>query len=142
MPMSYAGIQSVATKHANEMCAHAYELHSEAGVRRCLLGWMAADVGLRLPEERYNNHALGMAGTGRFVKVLRSAYGLSLYQLKLLQRANDESKNPTDLTVLLSGLFEAWSFGPVPSGTEGNRRQIDDSPRDTTATAVYGAPSG
>lgn len=102
-------IQTIAEEHANQTCAHAYELRGEAGVRRCLLGWMAADSGVRLPDERYNTHVLGMKGTGQFIREMQSEYGLSLDQLRQLQRANDESENPDELIALISGLVETWS---------------------------------
>lgn len=139
---SYARIESVAKKHANETCAHAYELSGEAGVRRCLLGWMAIDSGVRLPDRRYDTHALGMKGTARFIKEMQSEYGLSLDQLKQLQRANDESKNPAHLTKLVSGLLETWSARPVPSGKNDSYCPIDRSIYATPVSAAYTATPG
>ena len=140
--MSYARIETVAKRHANETCAHAYELHTESGVRRCLLGWMAIDSGIRLPEERSNTHALGMKGTARFIEELGSEYGLSLDQLKVLQRANDESTSAAHLTKLVSGLLETWSAGPVPSGKNGDQCLILESSHAATYLAAYIAPPG
>ena len=134
---SYARINSVAEKHANETCAHAYELHGEAGVRRCLLGWMASESGVRLPDKRYNTHALGMKGTGRFIEELQSEYGLSSDRLKELQRASDESKSAADLKELVSGLLESWSGGAVPSGKNHPFRPIDKPLNSTTHRGAY-----
>ena len=139
---SCSRIKILASKHANETCAHAYELHDEAVVRRCLLGWMATDSGVRLPEKRYNTHALGMKGTARFVKELQSKYGLSSDQLKQLQRANDESKSAAHRTELVSGLVETWSAGPVPSGENGHQGLFYESSHVATRRAAYIAPPG
>ena len=124
---SYDRIQNVAEKHANEICTHAYELHGDVGVRRCLLGWMAADSGVRLPNEIYNTHVLGMEGTGRFIREMQSEYGMSLDQLRQLQRANDESKSAAQLMELLSGLMETWSARPVPSGERAIKSPVEES---------------
>lgn len=140
--MSYPRINSVAEKHANETCAHAYELRGEAGVRRCLLGWMASDSGIRLPDKMYNTYAPGMKGTGRFIEELRSEYGLSSDQLRELQRASDESKSAAHLKDLVSGLLESWSDGPVPSGKNHPLRPIDESLNTMTPRAAYIAPPG
>ena len=134
---SYTRIKSIAQTHGNEMCPYVYELNGETGVRRCLLSWMAIDSGVRLPDERYNTHALGMKGTARFIKEMQSEYGLSLDQLKELQRANDESKSAAHLTELLSELLETWSAGPVPSGKKGDQRPIDESSHAATNRAAY-----
>ena len=139
---SYARINSVAEKHANETCAHAYELHGEAGVRRCLLGWMASDSGVRLPDKRHNTHALGMKGTGRFIEELQSEYGLSSDQLKELQRASDESKSAAHLKEMVSGLLESWSDGAVPSGKNYPFRPVERSLNAATHRAAYIAPPG
>ena len=139
---SYARINSVAEKHANETCAHAYELHGEAGVRRCLLGWMASESGVRLPDKRYNTHALGMKGTGRFIEELQSEYGLSSDRLKELQRASDESKSAAHLKELVSGLLESWSGGAVPSGKNHPFRPIDKPLNATTHRGAYIALPG
>ena len=141
-PTSYTRIQGIAEKHANETYTHSYDLQGEAGVRRCLLGWMATDSGVRLPDETYNTYALGMKGTGRFIREMQSEYGLSLYQLKQLQRANDESKGPAHLMALVSSLLETWSTGPVPSGDDGPKRLIDESPHTTTHRVACIAPPG
>ena len=116
---TYSRIKDIAEQHANETCTFAYELHEETGVKRCLLGWMATDSGVRLPEETYNTHVLGMRGTEEFIREMRSEYGLSLDQLKQLQSANDESKSPSHLTELISGLLETWSAGPGASTDKG-----------------------
>ena len=139
---SYARIQSIAEKHANETCTHAYERHGEAGVRRCLLGWMAADSGIRLPGETYNAHALGMNGTGRFNREMQSEFGLSPEQLKQLQRANDESKSPAHLMDLVTSLLGTWSAEPVPSGENGPRPLIDEPCHAATHGAASIAPPG
>lgn len=139
---TYSRIRSIAEKHANETCAHAYELNGESGVRRCLLGWMAVDSGVRLPDETSNTHVLGMMGTGRFIREMQSEYGLSLDQLKQLQGANDESKSPAHLTELVSGLLETWSAGPVPSGNNGPKRLIYEPSHATIHRVSYIVPPG
>ncbi len=139
---SYARIQSIAEKHANETCTHAYELQGDTGMRRCLLGWMATDSGVRLPNETYNTHVLGMKGTGRFVREMQSEYGLSLDQLKQLQSANDESKSPAHLKELVSRLIETWSSGPEPAGESATEYMTDQSAQTVTHGETQIAPRG
>ena len=112
----HARIENVVERHASEACGYAYETPAATGVRRCLLGWMATESGIRLPDAKYNTHVLGMEGTDEFVAEMQTAYGLSLDQLKQLQRANDESSSPAQLKSLVSDLLETWSYALVHSG--------------------------
>ena len=99
---------AILERHAKEICSSYYTNDDFTPTRHCLLGWMALEAEVALPQRRYNTHVIGMAGTRRFANELQRNYGLTLQQLKQLQLVNDETNDVQKLIKMVIALVRQW----------------------------------
>jgi hypothetical protein len=90
-------VLSVLSRRSGSLCANAYTDIMSDEERHCILGWLAVEAGIGLPQDDLNSYVLGMEGTLEFADALEGEYRLPLKTLKLLQFANDDGCDGQEL---------------------------------------------
>ena len=97
MTISTSEIQAILDKRAEQLCFSRYSQTKAGMEQHCLLGWMAVEAGITLPDADGNTEVIGMNGTESFARSLCYTYGLSLSMLRALQFANDDAPTGREL---------------------------------------------